>query len=425
MLSNDTDADGDKLSAELKTPPKAGNLVLSPNGSFTFDSAEAPPGTYSFVYLADDGNGALTPATGIIEVTPPSLAFVSTVNALDDTITSFSSKPIVFNVLENDEADDLDTLQLVQATPPSVGQLTAQSDGTITFEPPAGWQGETTFTYSIASASGQTDEATVTIVVGSPVVRSDSITIDSYSTIAIPVLTNDISEQGTRLRIVDFEQPETGLVELRSDGTISFTPTPGFVGVAEFTYTASDEDGRTGSATVRVEVLAEAQIRGLELAEEVGASLLEVDAPIEVSEAPKQPSLTSDGIGLFVVALFSQLGALRLDNLWLAIAVLWAITFFGFLAIFSRRPLLWAVKDVDRLSTLEAFESTNRDKSIFRFAPDAEGIWSTGKAKRAHGLLWRQVETPAGIGWVDADKLRKIEPDESSVSADEDAYQTS
>ncbi len=408
VLVNDTDADGHELIAELNDPPAAGSLALADDGSFTFDSTDAAPGTYSFTYFAVDTNGASTLATATIEVIAPSLAFVTDIDAMDDTITSFSSGPITFNVLDNDEFDRFDTLEVVQATPPAIGQLEIQSDGTINFTPPPGWQGETTFTYSVTSASGQTDEATVTIVIGSPVVKSDMVTINSYATIAIPVLDNDIAEQGTTLRIVDFDQPESGLVELRADGTLAYMPTPGFVGIDEFSYQVSDDTGRRGSAVVRVEVLAEAQIRGLELAEELGVGVLDVDAPVEESEPPARPSLTNDGVGLFVVALFSQLGALRLDNLWLAIALLWSITFFGFLRVFSRRPLLWAVKNVDRRSTLDAFECPKRGNALFHFAPDAEGIWSTGRTKRSGGIRWQQVETPGGLGWVDSDKLRRI-----------------
>ena len=417
VLVNDDDADDDALTAELVTPPAGGDLTLNDDGSFEFETTTATPGTYAFTYLVTDENGAATRATATIEVTTADLAFVSSINAIDDTITSFTSDPITYNVIANDESDDIDDLRLTQATPPAVGQLKVESDGTITYEPPEGWQGETTFTYTIASSSGQSDTATVTIVIGSPVVKSDSVTINSYSTIAIPVLDNDIPEDGFTLQIIGFDQPESGLVELRSDGTLAYTPAPGFVGIAEFSYQVSDEAGNTGSALVRVEVLAEAQTRGLELADELGVGLLDVDAPIEVSEETSRPSLTEDGVGLFVAAVFSQLGALQLNNLWLAMAALWAITFFGFLTIFSRRPQLWAVTDIDRHSTLDAFEHPKRGDTLFRFAPDAEGIWSTGKNARKNGIRYRQVETPAGLGWVDADKLRRIQSADGAEGA--------
>lgn len=407
VLVNDTDGDDDPLTAKLITEPAEGKLELKANGAFSYDSGEATPGTYQFTYEVSDGE-ATTKATGTIVVTAPPLAFGSTVTAVDDVITSFTGEPIRYNVLENDIAEQYDVLTLKQATPPAIGTLDVAADGRIIFTPPAGWNGETSFTYIVESSGGATDTATVKIVLGSPIVTSDAIATNTYTPIGIPVLANDIAEEGASLRIVDFDQPENGLVELRDDNTLAFTPDPGFVGIAEFTYTVSDDFGRTGSASVRVEVLAEAQERGRELAEEVGVSLLEVDAPVSESQPNERPSLTEDGVGLFVAALFGQLGALQLNNLWLAIGLLWAITFFGFLSVFSRRPQLWAVTNVDRKSTLDARPQPADGDIVFRFAPDAEGIWSTGKTRRANGQRWRNVETPAGNAWVAADKLTHI-----------------
>ncbi len=409
VLANDTDSDGDVLTASLIAAPGAGELVLADDGSFVFDATTATPGEYTFTYSADDGQGATTKATALITVTAPDLAFVNNIDAIDDTITSFTTEPIEFNVLDNDRADDFDTLQLTQATPPDVGQLEVASDGRSIYDAPTGWQGETTFVYTIESASGQQDTATVTIVVGSPVVKSDDVTLSSYVTVAIAVLENDFAEDGLSLRIVDFDQPSNGLVELSETGTLLFTPDPGFVGVTQFAYTAGDENGATASAIVRVEVLAEAETRGRELAKEIGLTLLDVEAPVDDSEITPAPSLTDDGVGLFVAALFRQLGALQLNNLWLAMALLWAITFLGFLSIITRRPQLWAVTNVDRKSRLPAFETIGSTEALFWFAADAEGIWSTGKTITTGGVVWRQVETPAGVGWVEADKLAKVD----------------
>ena len=51
-------------------------------------------------------------------------------------------------------------------------------------------------------------------------------------------------------------QPTTqgGVVTIDSAGDATFTPAPGFVGTDDFTYTALDDDGGSGVATVTIEV---------------------------------------------------------------------------------------------------------------------------------------------------------------------------
>ncbi|WP_020469750.1 tandem-95 repeat protein [Zavarzinella formosa] len=56
VLANDTDLEGDSLTAVLVTPPPSGTLHLSPDGSFTFTPAVGFVGRISFQYKANDGN---------------------------------------------------------------------------------------------------------------------------------------------------------------------------------------------------------------------------------------------------------------------------------------------------------------------------------------------------------------------------------
>ena len=55
MLANDTDADGDPLTAVLVTGPSHGTLTLNANGSFTYTPAANYNGTDTFTYRANDG----------------------------------------------------------------------------------------------------------------------------------------------------------------------------------------------------------------------------------------------------------------------------------------------------------------------------------------------------------------------------------
>src|SRR5205807_1445511 len=55
VLSNDSDADGDALSATLVSGPRYGNLALNANGALTYTPFADFWGTDSFTYKVDDG----------------------------------------------------------------------------------------------------------------------------------------------------------------------------------------------------------------------------------------------------------------------------------------------------------------------------------------------------------------------------------
>src|SRR5213075_1478846 len=55
VLGNDTDIDGDALTANLVSGASHGNVVLAANGSFTYTPAPSFAGSDSFTYRAFDG----------------------------------------------------------------------------------------------------------------------------------------------------------------------------------------------------------------------------------------------------------------------------------------------------------------------------------------------------------------------------------
>lgn len=70
LLANDTDPDGDTLTAGDATWPAHGSLSLAPDGSFTYTPNAGYTGTDSFSYRASDGLLSSDPATVTISVTP-------------------------------------------------------------------------------------------------------------------------------------------------------------------------------------------------------------------------------------------------------------------------------------------------------------------------------------------------------------------
>jgi VCBS repeat-containing protein len=60
VLGNDSDPDGDALTAQLVTNPSHGTLTLNANGSFTYDPAANANGPDGFTYRAVDEHGAVS-----------------------------------------------------------------------------------------------------------------------------------------------------------------------------------------------------------------------------------------------------------------------------------------------------------------------------------------------------------------------------
>ena len=67
VLANDSDPDGDPLTAILVTRPSRGSLILNQDGSFTY-RPDDDEGTVSFTYEVRDGNGGTATATVYIRV---------------------------------------------------------------------------------------------------------------------------------------------------------------------------------------------------------------------------------------------------------------------------------------------------------------------------------------------------------------------
>lgn len=70
VLANDTDPDGNPLSAALAAAPSHGTVALGSGGGFTYTPATGFSGTDTFTYTASDGTATSAPATVTLAVNP-------------------------------------------------------------------------------------------------------------------------------------------------------------------------------------------------------------------------------------------------------------------------------------------------------------------------------------------------------------------
>jgi hypothetical protein len=165
VLSNDSDPDGDPLSAVLDTGPAIGTLVFNSDGSFVYTPNANFAGTDSFTYYAADTDGNdsnIATVTITIEPNPPPVA-------ADDAYTTDEDTPLTVpapGVLSNDSDPDGEPLSAVLDHVPVNGMFAFLPDGSFTYTPNANFAGSDSFTYHVTDTDGNdSTTATVTITV--------------------------------------------------------------------------------------------------------------------------------------------------------------------------------------------------------------------------------------------------------------------
>jgi hypothetical protein len=184
--------------------------------------------------------------------------------AVDDMASvAEDSGPNPIDVLTNDSDSDGDTLTITAITQGAHGSVV--NNGTnVTYTPAPNFNGGDSFTYTIDDGHGgapatATVSVTVTPVNDPPVAAPNSYTInqDTTLTVAAPgVLGNDSDIDGDTLHAVLVTSPAHGTPSpLAANGSISYTPNPGFTGIDSFTYKANDGQADSNVVTVTIHVL--------------------------------------------------------------------------------------------------------------------------------------------------------------------------
>ena len=259
VLDNDTDANGDELTAAVEQPPLHGSLSLNADGSFLYTPEANYVGADSFTYTASDGDLESNVATVSITVTavndPPQAVDDSYSVAEDGTLTVAAP-----GVLGNDSDGDGDALTASVATGVAHGVLNLTANGSFTYTPDADFSGSDSFTYSVSDGTASRTASvtiTVTSVNDAPVAVDDSYTVDEDSPLSVPapgVLANDSDSDNGSLTASVVTAPASGTLVLAPNGSFVYTPAAEFSGNMSFTYRASDGSANSNVATVTISV---------------------------------------------------------------------------------------------------------------------------------------------------------------------------
>jgi VCBS repeat-containing protein len=242
VLGNDSDADGDPLTALKASDPLHGSVVLHADGSFDYTPSAGYVGTDSFTYRDSDGALQGTPVTVSLFVQDVAPTGAADAYALIHDHVLHVAEP---GVLGNDSDADGDPLTAVQASNPLHGSVALHADGSFDYRPNTGYLGADSFTYRDSDGALQGSPVTVSLSVQdrAPVAQDDSFEVQEeggYSFSSGGPLINDFDPDGDPLTAILVQGPAHGALTFNSNGGFSYLPFTDYFGPDSFTYKASD-----------------------------------------------------------------------------------------------------------------------------------------------------------------------------------------
>lgn len=240
--------------------------ILATNALFDYESGNI---TYTIRVESSDGDIAITEifTLTVTDQNDAPVAMPDYAGATDeDSVLSVNDAS---GVLTNDDDEDGDALTVMAYDLLSAQEafVTVSNSGGISYDPrPSediqGLQaGETvvdSFDYVVTDSGGMTATATVTVTItginDDPTAVNDTIFVDSNSPTLIQLLDNDSDPEGDTITLDSFTLPTQGTLVDNGDGTLTYTPSGGYVGQDNFTYTIIDGEGGTATAQVTLNI---------------------------------------------------------------------------------------------------------------------------------------------------------------------------
>ena len=286
-LLNDSDADGDSLTIKAGSAVSGtyGSAVIADDGksiTYNANAASSIPRetvmTDTITFTVQDGNGGETTETVTVNVTGANNAPTTGL----DTGNVVENASVIIDVTANDTDIDGDTLTVVSATSGSKGNVTVNTNGTVTYttDPTKvdtlaeGEATTDTFSYTVSDGEGglTTQQVSVNITGANdaPTVIEDVGTARASSALNVNaangLLSNDYDLDTNDVIAVSGYDAITTLgatVVVNKDGSFTYDASKvsglselSFGQIAEdsFTYTVTDSLGVTSTAKVSISV---------------------------------------------------------------------------------------------------------------------------------------------------------------------------
>ncbi|HYK00575.1 MAG TPA: Ig-like domain-containing protein [Thermoanaerobaculia bacterium] len=263
VLTNDTDAENDSLTAVLVSgPANASSFVLNADGTFTYLHNGGETTSDSFTYKANDGSLDSNVATVTITINAVNDAPVA---VADDGGTVAEGGTLNgTSVLANDTDAENDSLTAVLVSgPANASSFVLNADGTFTYVHDGSETTSDSFTYK--ANDGSLDSNTVTVTITITAVNDAPVAVaDNGGTVAeggtlngTSVLANDTDAENDSLTAVLVSGPaNASSFTLNADGTFTYVHDGGETTTDTFTYKANDGALDSNTVTVTITITA-------------------------------------------------------------------------------------------------------------------------------------------------------------------------
>lgn len=252
VLDNDQ---GDGLTIDNVGGATFGTATVS-GATIVYVPAVGFAGVDSFSYTVVDSLGQV--ATAMVTVTIYSPVALEDIAFTTGVGVSYTVDPLTFASTVQEASSNQPTYAPTHITgvgSAAHGRVVLNADGTVTYTPNAGYSGPDSYTFDVADTVGQTASAMASITV-QPVPVVAPIAISTQ--VDVPVTIDALAQaSGVDLRFGSIGVAGHGTVEV-VDGKLVYTPAGGYVGSDSFTVEIVDNLGQSVTATVSVQVLAEA-----------------------------------------------------------------------------------------------------------------------------------------------------------------------
>jgi RHS repeat-associated protein len=248
VLANDSDPDGDPMTASVVTNPANGTLSGANTFTYTRNSSTWS-GTDTFTYKACDNHSACSSAVTV------NITITNQTPVAGTDFYNVHGNTTIGSFLTNDSDPDGDPLTMGDATHAAI--LTNPSHGTLGFNGPAyspiyfpayGYVGSDSFSYNVCDNQGGCSVGTVNLSINNspPIAVADFYVIHETTQLGT-FLTNDFDPDGDAKSF-------SGIVSGPSHGTIwggiFYAPNSGYSGSDSLIYRVCDNLGQCSIATV-------------------------------------------------------------------------------------------------------------------------------------------------------------------------------
>ncbi len=256
VLANDSDVDGDLVenTVTITIAPGHGTAVVNVDGSITYTPYTDYIGPDALQYQVCDDGTPLPAECGTAYLDINVLPVDDAPRPFDDSFTFLEdggtfAADVTGNDYDVDDANSTLNWSLVNGgTAAANGALSFNADGIFSLTPAANFNGYVTFTYQLCDPGGACTQAVVTINVlpvnDPPVALGDldNTPLDVPLTTNVSANDNDTTDQSTidlgSITIV--VPPDSGTVGVNGNGTLTYTPNPGFIGSDTLIYQICD-----------------------------------------------------------------------------------------------------------------------------------------------------------------------------------------